>query len=103
VSSQTLTCTKCQKQFLVIDQEQQFLSQKGLPLPSNCPTCRQRRRLILRGSERALYKTKCQKCGKDIIVSYDPSKVNNAILCKQDYDAWLNEHDTTISEPLPTQ
>ena len=101
MSNQTLTCTRCQKQFLVIDEEQRFLGEKGLALPTNCPGCRQTRRLMLRGNERALYKTKCQKCQKDIIVSYDPAKTTNVILCKPDYDQWLNEHDTTINDPLP--
>ena len=101
MASQTVTCTRCQKQFLVIDEEQQFLNGKGLPLPTHCPSCRQLRRLMLRGNERALYKAKCAKCQKDIIVAYDPAKTTNVILCKPDYDAWLNEHDTTITDPLP--
>lgn len=101
MASQTLTCTKCGKQFLVIDEEQKFLNERGIQLPTNCPSCRQLRRLMLRGNERALYKAKCQKCGKEIIVSYDPAKTTNMILCKPDYDQWLNEHDTTITDPLP--
>lgn len=103
MANQPITCTKCQKQFLVIDQEEKFLKDKGLPLPTMCPSDRQRRRLMLRGNERALYKTKCQKCQKEIVVSYDPEKVKNEILCKADYDAWINEHDTVITDPLPTQ
>lgn len=102
MSNQTLTCKKCGKQFLVIEQEQKFLNDKGLPLPSMCPTDRQIRRLMLRGNERALYKTKCQECGKEIVVSYDPAKTKNKILCKVDYDKWLNENATTIDEPLPS-
>jgi len=101
MTNQTLTCTKCQKQFLVIDQEQQFLNDKGLPLPTHCPSCRQLRRLMLRGNQRALFKAKCQKCGNDIITSYDPQKVSNIILCKDDYYKWLEEHGTIITEPLP--
>lgn len=96
----TQTCALCGKAFNVIDQEQAFLKEKGLPLPANCPGCRQMRRLSLRG-ERALYRAKCQKCGKDIIVSYDPAKVQNMILCKQDYDKYYEENDPIISDPLP--
>ena len=97
----TQTCTKCGKQFLVIDPEQQFLKEKGLPLPTVCPSDRQRRRLMLRGNDRALYRTKCQVCGKDIVVAYDPTKVKNQILCKEDYDKWLTEHNVAITDPLP--
>ncbi len=96
----TQTCTKCQKQFLIIDQEQKFLQDKGLAFPTMCPSCRQERRLMLRGG-RQLFKTKCQKCGKEIVVSYDPSKVTQMILCKQDYDAYFQENDPIIKDPLP--
>jgi len=94
------TCTTCTKQFLIIDQEQEFLRGKSLPNPSVCPNCRQARRLALRG-ERVLFKTDCQQCHKEIIVSYDPSKVQNAILCKEDYQKYYEEHDPMITDPLP--
>ncbi|MGI8419275.1 MAG: zinc-ribbon domain containing protein [Candidatus Levyibacteriota bacterium] len=96
----TQTCSTCGKQFLVIDKEQQFLQEKGLALPTSCPTCRQTRRLKLRG-ERALYRAKCSKCDKDIIVSYDPKTVKNQILCKQDYDQYFLDNDPIIADPLP--
>lgn len=96
----THTCVKCGKRFLIIEREQAFLQDKGLPIPEQCPTCRQLRRLNLRG-ERILYKTKCQKCGKEIIVSYDPKTVANKILCKKDYEEYFLENDPIITDPLP--
>lgn len=93
-------CATCSKQFLIVDQEQTFLQQKGLPNPTNCPNCRQTRRLALRG-ERVLYKTVCQQCNKEIVVSYDPSKVKNKILCREDYDKYYEENDPIITDPLP--
>lgn len=102
MASNTKTCTKCQKQFLIIDQEQAFLRQKGLLAPVFCPACRQDRRLALRGVRRKLYKAACQKCGEQIITSYDPSTVHTApIFCNKDYwDFWATT-DITIKEPLP--
>jgi len=100
MSNLTQTCSKCNKQFLVLEQEQKFLQDKGLPLPTMCPSDRQLRRLQLRGG-RELYKTKCQKCGKDIVVSYDPQTVKNAIYCKEDYEKYFQENDPIINEPLP--
>lgn len=96
----TATCNKCQRQFLIIDQEQAFLKEKNLPNPAMCPSCRQERRLSLRGG-RQLFKTKCQKCQKDIIVSYDPKRVTQTILCKEDYDQYFSEKDPIITDPLP--
>lgn len=96
----TQTCSRCGKQFLIIDQEQSFLQQKSLPLPIMCPSCRQLRRLSLRGG-RQLFKTKCQKCGKEIVVSYDPQKVTQQILCREDYGKYFNENDPIIKDPLP--
>lgn len=93
-------CAKCNKDFFIIDQEQDFLKQKHLPLPINCPTCRQLRRLSLRG-DRALYKTRCQQCQQEIIVSYNPQNVQNKILCKKDYEQYYMENDPIIKDPLP--
>ncbi len=99
----TQACAKCNKQFLIIDQEQKFLSEKNLALPARCPSCRQTRRLMLRGDARALFKTTCQKCNKEIIVSYDPKRVRNNIFCKQDYERYLSENDVLLNEPLPEE
>ena len=96
----TQVCTNCKKQFLIIDQEQSFLNNKGLPFPNQCPSCRQKRRLMLRGG-RQLFKTRCQKCNKDIVVSFDPQKVNQPIFCKQDYEQFFMENDPIIKDPLP--
>lgn len=101
MASITQTCSQCRKRFLVIDQEQSFLTEKKLPLPTHCPSCRQLRRLSLRGAERMLYKTQCQKCGKDIVVARDPKTTKNAIFCRKDYEQYFNENDPIVNEPLP--
>lgn len=48
-----------------------------------------------------LFKTQCQKCNKTIIVSYDPEKVRNQILCNEDYEKYFLENDPIITDPLP--
>lgn len=97
----TKQCHTCGKHFLIIEQEQDFLAEKSLPLPDNCPTCRQIRRLALRGVERMLYKTTCQKCGKEIVVAQDPKMIKNKLYCRDDYEKFLSEHDPIITDPLP--
>ncbi len=101
MSNITQNCESCGRAFLIIDREQEFLCGQNLPFPKNCPNCRQKRRLELRGSEQKLFKTKCRKCGKDIVVSYDPEKTENMILCREDYQKYFEENDTIISDPLP--
>ena len=100
MTNQTLTCAKCGNKFIIIEQEQKFLNEKNLPLPTNCPSCRQLRRLRLRGG-RQLFKTKCQKCNKEIVVSFDPQKVQQPIYCKEDYGKFFMENDLIIKDPLP--
>jgi ssDNA-binding Zn-finger/Zn-ribbon topoisomerase 1 len=90
MSDITQTCTKCNKKFLVIEPEQEFLKKKELPMPSMCPSCRQARRLEDRG-ERALYRTTCQKCGSSMITSYDPQKVTSKILCKKCFLEFMDQ------------
>lgn len=90
------TCKTCGSEFWIIPQEQQFLKQMNLPLPSNCPGCRQERRLKDRG-ERRLYKTTCQNCKKRIVVSYDPQKETRRILCKECYLDYFEKNPVLIS------
>jgi len=48
-----------------------------------------------------LYKTNCQKCNKDIVVTRDPKITKNIIYCRKDYEQHFNENDPIINEPLP--
>lgn len=92
--SQKLTCAKCQKPFLVIDQEEQFLKSHQWPVPTACPECRQARRMALR-NPRKLQKAKCDKCGKEIIVSFE-RKTGDTVYCKEDYLAWLESSNHLV-------
>ena len=85
------TCTKCGKEFWVIKQEQEYLKKMGLPLPTMCPSDREARRLADRG-ERQLYRTKCQNCQNDIIVSYNPETEKRKILCRKCYLEWFEKN-----------
>ena len=76
-------CKCCDKEFLIIPQEQKFYDRKKLPNPDNCPKCRQKRRLSLR-NERNLYKRKCDKCDKEVISTYKPDS-EYTIYCQECY------------------
>ncbi len=71
----------------------------GLPLPVDCPFCRQQRRLKDRG-ERKLYRSTCQECQKNIIVTYNPAKETRKILCKDCYRQYFEKNSPIITEPL---
>lgn len=85
-------CSKCNKKFLIIDKEQEFLKKKGLAFPTLCSTDRQAKRVKDRG-ERVLYRTNCQQCGENVIVSYDPAKAKSKILCQKCYLAYFEKND----------
>ncbi len=91
----TATCTICNKKFLIIDQELEFLKKKNLALPTLCPTHRQERRLVGRG-ERTLFKTTCQECNASMVTSYDPSKATSKILCKTCYLSYFEKNDPLL-------
>ncbi len=90
-------CTNCKKEFWVIKQEQGFLQKMSLPLPDWCPSCRQARRLKNRG-ERQLYRTTCQNCKKNIVVTYDPQTEKRKILCRQCYLDWFEKNPVLLNE-----
>jgi hypothetical protein len=79
----TKICKKCQKEFLIIPQEQKFYKQKNLPAPVNCHECRRHRRQSLR-NERKLYKRNCDKCKMELMSTY-PENSPYTIYCEKCY------------------
>lgn len=86
------TCSQCNKKFLILDKEQEFLKKKGLAFPTLCPTDRQAKRVKDRG-ERVLYRSTCQQCGGNVIVSYDPARAKSKILCQKCYLVYFEKND----------
>ena len=76
----------CGKEFRVIGPEEKFYQLKGLPLPSNCPTCRHKQRMALR-SERQLYRRTCAKCKNSMLTTY-PADAPYTIYCQECF--WAN-------------
>ena len=90
----TATCATCNKKFLIIEQELEFLKKKNLALPSLCPTDRQLRRMKDRG-ERTLYKTTCRKCDAGMITTFNPNTftAETKIFCQQCYREYFDKTD----------
>ena len=92
--SQKRNCTKCQEEFLIIDQEEKFYKDKDFPLPDLCPKHRRERRTSDR-HERELYGYECDNCKKDMIVAFSPPE-DWTIYCKECYQKYYNENDCIL-------
>lgn len=76
----------CEKDFVIIPQEQEFYDAKKLPAPDSCPACRHRQRLAL-CHERKLYQRTCDKCEETMLSTY-PQEAEYTIYCQKCF--WEN-------------
>jgi len=97
--AKTKNCQQCAKQFKLIDMECDFYRKQGYPEPEKCPTCRQKRREALR-NPRHFFKRKCDRCGKDIITTYDP-KEGDIIYCEKCFAEYYNRVDPLFRKMEP--
>lgn len=85
-------CTDCETQFDYPKGEAEAYQRFNVPLPLNCPDCRQRRRMIFR-NEKNLYYNKSCLSGKTIIALYPTNSPFKII----DQDEWWDDSfDATI-------
>lgn len=73
MNSESKICQNCSKEFAIELEDFVFYKKIDVPPPTFCPECRFQRRLMFR-NERALYKDKCDLCGKDMISVFSPEK-----------------------------
>lgn len=83
-SEQKKTCAKCSEGFAISEDDKGIYAKFDVPSPLMCPLCRAQRRLAFR-NERAFYKRKCDKCGKDVVSMYSSNK-SYTVWC---YDCWF--------------
>lgn len=96
--AKTKSCQKCSKEFRLVDMELEFYKKQGYPEPEKCPSCRQKRREALR-NPRQFFKRKCDKCGKRIITTHDPS-LGRIVFCEKCFADYYNRADPLMrSEP----
>ncbi len=80
-----LKCDDCGKNYLVIRPELEFYRQLSIPVPRNCPLCRDLDR-IKRLNPMVIFDRTCAKCGKDIQTSYAPDRPE-IVYCEECYNA----------------
>ena len=73
ILKQILSCTECQKNYKVIQQELEFYRQRRIPASTLCLDCRHKYRLALK-TPNCLYDRNCQGCQKEIKTPYAPER-----------------------------
>ncbi len=66
-------CQNCKNDFTIEPDDFGFYAQIGVPAPTLCFTCRQKRRYAWR-NERNLYRRNCDLCGKSTVTIYSSNK-----------------------------
>lgn len=79
-----LKCVGCGKNYKIISAELDFYKRMNIPVPQECPLCRDRAR-IKSLNPIAIYKGKCAKCGKDMETSYAPER-KEIVYCEACYN-----------------
>ncbi len=73
LTSATLACNDCGKNYRIIAQELTFYRQHALPVPRKCPDCRHLARILRRPPPR-LWEWTCAHCNKSTLSSYAPER-----------------------------
>ena len=73
MNSETKNCQNCKKYFIIEPDDFAFYEKIDVPPPTFCVECREQRRIAFR-NERALYKRKCELCGKEVVSRVSPDK-----------------------------
>lgn len=76
ITNELLACKFCNKNFKLIEQELKFYRALNIPAPISCPNCRHFSRLATRNPKQ-LFKSKCDKCEKEMMTSYPQNSTQN--------------------------
>ncbi|HEY4497228.1 MAG TPA: hypothetical protein VJC20_00495 [Candidatus Paceibacterota bacterium] len=68
-----LKCGDCGRNYQIISMELEFYRKMNIPIPRQCPLCRDRARIKLLNPIKIYIRT-CAKCGKQIETSYAPDR-----------------------------
>ena len=85
VVSEVLKCEACGRNYRLIQKELEFYRRFQIPIPRECPLCRDHRR-IDRLNRMKLYDRTCVKCRKNIQTTYSPDQPE-IVYCESCYNA----------------
>lgn len=74
IVKETIQCTSCPKKYRVVEFEYGLLKKMGMPVPRQCPKCREARRFSRLSKPFGLYERTCDKCQKSIKTVFSPDR-----------------------------
>lgn len=83
ILNEIIGCSKCDRAYKIVEGELNLLKKMGLPIPNECPKCREKERFT-RMDLIGLYKRNCMKCNKEINTPYSPERPE-IIYCEKCY------------------
>lgn len=85
ILNEVIECSSCSRSYKIIKGEFDLLRKLGLPVPHDCPKCREDVRFS-RENKPQMYHRNCAKCGVDIYTPYAPEDPR-IVYCVKDYQA----------------
>ena len=85
VLDEVIECSECSRGYKVVKGELNLLRKMGLPVPHECPKCRENKRFA-RMTKPKMYHRNCAKCGEAIYTPYAPEDPR-IVYCVKDYQA----------------
>ena len=83
ILQEIIECSNCKRGYKIIQGELELLRKMNLPIPHECPKCRENRRFG-RMSKPGMYHRKCDKCKKEIYTPYAPDRAE-IVYCVECY------------------
>lgn len=83
ILKEIIGCANCGRGYKITKGEYDLLRKLDLPVPHECPKCRENKRFSKLNPPK-LYKRTCDKCGKDIITAFTPDRPET-VFCEKCY------------------
>ncbi|HEY4513647.1 MAG TPA: hypothetical protein VJH06_04020 [Candidatus Paceibacterota bacterium] len=85
ILKEVIECANCARSYKIVQGELNLLRKMGLPVPHECPKCRENKRFD-RMTKPKLYNRICMKCNANIYTPYAPESPN-IVYCVKCYQA----------------
>ncbi len=83
ILNEVIKCSNCARSYKIVQGELNLLRKMNLPIPHECPKCRENKRFA-RMTKPGMYHRTCDKCNKNIYTPYAPGRPE-IVYCVQCY------------------